>query len=188
MTTDAGDPHRYQREAMRDQGRPRARPVPVVEPLIGPDRYDYADAYEIRVREPDERSAEELARLAFEQAPWQARWFIWAVQRLLLGFRLGPRSSPDHIFGWRMLTSQHDVIQLGAVSPVLGRSLIVARRIDQTCARVTICIFFAHPLAARVLWAIAGPGHRRIVPYVMEHAAAAARNELGVGVTIGSAN
>jgi hypothetical protein len=60
---------------MRDQDRPRARPVPVVEPLIGSDRYDYADAYEIRVREPDERSAEEIARFAMEGAPWQARWF-----------------------------------------------------------------------------------------------------------------
>ena len=160
---------------MTGQGRLRARPVPVAEPLIGSDRYDYADAYEIRVREPDERSAEEIARFTFEQTPWPARWFIWAVQRLLLGFRLGPRSSPDHIFGWRILASQHDVIQLGAVSPVLGRSLIVARRVDPTCARVTICIRFARPLAAGVLWAIAGPGHRRIVPYVMEHAAAAAQ-------------
>ena len=161
---------------MTNQGRPRARPVPVEEPLIGTDRYDYADAYEIRVREPDERSAEELARFAFEQTPSPARWFIWAVQRLLLGFRLGPRSSPDHIFGWRILASQHDVVQLGAVSPVLGRSLIVARRMDPTCARVTICIFFARPLAARILWAIARPGHRRIVPYVMEHAAAVAQH------------
>ena len=160
---------------MRDHGRPRARPVPVVEPLIGSDRHDYADAYELRVHEPDERSAEELTRFALEGAPWQARWFVWAVQRLFLGIRLGPRSSPDHILGWRILTSEHDVIQLGAVSPVLGRSLIVIRRINPTCARVTICIFFARPLAASVLWALAGPGHRRIVPYLMEHAAAAAQ-------------
>jgi hypothetical protein len=160
---------------MRDQGRPRARPVPVEEPLIGSDRYDYAEAYEIRVREPDERSAEEIYRSGFEGAPWQARWFVWAVQRLFLGFRLGPRSSPDHIHGWRILTSQHDVVVLGAVSPVLGRSLIVQRRVDQTCARWTMCIRFARPLAARVLWAIAGPGDRRIVPYLMEHAAAAAQ-------------
>jgi hypothetical protein len=42
---------------MRDQGAPRARRVPVVaeEPLVGSDRYDYADAFEIRVREPDRR-------------------------------------------------------------------------------------------------------------------------------------
>ncbi len=160
---------------MRDHSRPRARPVPVAEPLIGTQRYDYADAYEIRVREPDERSAEELARFAFERAPRPARWFIWAVQRLLLAFRLGPGSSPDHIFGWRILISEHDVVQLEAVSPVLGRSLIVARRIDETCARATICISFARPRLARVLWAIALPGHRRIVPYVMEHTAAVAQ-------------
>ena len=40
---------------MRDQGAPRARRVPVVaeEPVIGSDRYDYADAFEIRLGEPD---------------------------------------------------------------------------------------------------------------------------------------
>lgn len=158
---------------MSGYGRPRARPVPVAEPLLGEDPYDYADAYEIPV-EPDGRSAEEHARLALERAPWAARWFVWAVQRLLLGFRLGPRSSPTHILGWRIVASEHDVIQLAAMSPVLGRSLIVLRRIDRTCARVTICIFFARPLAARFLWAMAVPGHRRIVPYLMERAAAAA--------------
>jgi hypothetical protein len=147
----------------------------VEEPLIGSDRYDYGSAWEIRVRKPDERSVEEIVRSSLEGAPWQARWFVWAVQRLFLGFRLGPRSSPDHILGWRILTSQHDVVQLEAVSPVLGRSFIVHRRIDQTCARVTICIFFARPLAARVLWAIAVHGHRRIVPYLMERGAAAAK-------------
>jgi hypothetical protein len=40
---------------MTDQGAPHARGVPVVaeEPLIGSDPYDYAHAFEIRVREPD---------------------------------------------------------------------------------------------------------------------------------------
>ena len=47
---------------MKDQSAPRARRLPVVaeEPLIGSDRYDYADAFEIRVREPDTRSAEQF--------------------------------------------------------------------------------------------------------------------------------
>src|SRR5438034_3845779 len=84
---------------MRDQGAPRARRVPVVadEPLIGGDRYDYADAFEIRVREPDARTAEQFARCALEQAPWLVRWTVWIAHRHLLRVRLGPRSSPDHV-------------------------------------------------------------------------------------------
>ena len=110
---------------MRDQGAPRARRVPVVadEPLIGGDRYDYADALEIRVREPDARTAEQFARCALEQAPWLVRWTVWIAHRHLLRVRLGPRSSPDHVSGWKILTSQPDVIHLEAVSPLLGRGV-----------------------------------------------------------------
>ncbi len=160
---------------MRDQGAPRARRVPVVadEPLIGGDRYDYADAFEIRVREPDARTAEQFARCALEQAPWLVRWTVWIAHRHLLRVRLGPRSSPDHVSGWKILTSQPDVIHLEAVSPLLGRGVIVGRRVDPTCVVITTYVFYTRPPAlARVVWKIAGPLHRRIAPYLLEHAAA----------------
>jgi hypothetical protein len=161
---------------MTDQGAPRARRIPVVadEPLIGSDRYDYADAFGIRLREPDARSAEQFARCALEQAPWRVRWTVRIVQRHLLRLRLGPRSSPDHLLGWKILTSQPDVIHLEAVSPLLGRGAIVARRVDPTCAVVTTYLFYARPAPARVLWKIAGPLHRRVAPYLLERAAATA--------------
>ena len=158
---------------MRDQDAPRARRVPVVaeEPLIGSDRYDYADAFEIRVREPDARSAEQFARCALERAPWPVRWTIWIAHRHLLRVRLGPRTSPDHISGWKILTSKPDVIQLEAVSPLLGRGVIVGRRVDPTCTTITTYVFHTRPALARVAWKIAGPLHRRIAPYLLEHAA-----------------
>ncbi|MCU1451662.1 MAG: hypothetical protein JWP02_3832, partial [Acidimicrobiales bacterium] len=70
----------------------RARQVPVVaeEPLIGGDRYDYADAFEIRVAEEDTRSSEQFARCALEQAPWALRRTVWIVHRHVLRLRLGP--------------------------------------------------------------------------------------------------
>jgi hypothetical protein len=161
---------------MRDQGAPRARRVPVVaeEPLIGSDRYDYADAFEIRVREPDARSAEQFARCALEQAPWPVRWTIWIAHRHLLRLRLGPRSSPDHVHGWKILTSQPDVIHLVAESPLLGRGVLVGRRVDPTRVVVTTYLFYMRPASARVVWKIAGPLHRRIAPYLLERAAATA--------------
>lgn len=160
---------------MRDSSSPRAQRVPVAadEPLIGDDRYDYADAFEIRVREPDGRTAEQFARSALEQAPWPVLWTIRIAHRYLLRFRLGPRSSPDHLIGWKILTSEPDVVHFEAVSPLL-RGVIVGRRLDPTCAVITTYVFFTRPAPARLLVRIVGPLHRRIAPFLMERAAATA--------------
>src|SRR5438128_9164750 len=99
---------RRSRWAMRDQTAPRARRVPVEadELLVGRGRYDYADAFEIRLRNPDTRSAEQFARCALEQLPLPVRWTIRIAHRHALRLRLGPRSSRDHVLGWKILTSQ----------------------------------------------------------------------------------
>jgi hypothetical protein len=162
---------------MGDQSAPRARRVPVVaeEPLIGSDRYDYADAFEIQVREPDARSAEQFARCALAEAPWPVRWTIWIAHRHLLRLRLGPGSSSDHLLGWKIVTSQPDVIHLSAESPLLGRGVLVGRRVDSTCMVITTYVFYTHSAPGRVVWKIAGPLHRRIAPYLLERAATANR-------------
>jgi hypothetical protein len=156
----------------------RARRVPVVADrgLPGSDRYDYADAFEIRVREPDPRSAEEFARFALEHAPWLLRWTIWIAHRYLLRLRLGPRTSPDHLLGWNIVSSRPDRVHLEAASPLL-RGVLVGRRVTSRCAVVTTYVFFRRPRFARALWKIAGPLHRRIAPYLMERAAAARSRE-----------
>jgi hypothetical protein len=158
---------------MSDQRALRARRVPVVadEPVICGDRFDYADAFEIRVPAADARSAEELARCALEQASSPVRWTVRIAHRHLLRLRLGAASSPDHLFGWKILTSEPNLIHLEAVSPVLGRGVLVLRRVDPTRAVMTTYLFYARPVSARVVWSIAGPLHRRIAPYLLERAA-----------------
>ncbi|HYI44455.1 MAG TPA: DUF2867 domain-containing protein [Actinomycetota bacterium] len=148
----------------------RRRAVATDEPLIGADRYDYADAFEVRVPRPDPRSAEQWARAALEQAPRTVRWVIRVAHRYVVRFRLGPSSSPNHVLGWSIVTSQHEAIVLEAVSPLL-RAVIVARRIDPTVALATTYLFFTRPTAVRIVWAIVGPVHRRVAPYLLEHAA-----------------
>src|SRR5919201_971712 len=103
----------------------RAQPVPVAadEHLIGGARYDYADAFEVRVEESDGRSAEELVRSALERASWQVRWTVWLTHRYVLRFRLGPRSSPDHVLGWKVATSEPEAFHLEAVSPFLRAAI-----------------------------------------------------------------
>ena len=161
---------------MTGESAPRARrvPVPDREPLIGNDQYDYADAFEIRLRESDARSAEEFARYALEEAPWPVRGTVWFAHRYVLRLRLGPRASPHHRFGWKILTSQPDVIHLEAVSPLLGRGVIVGRRPDPTRAVITTYVFFRRPALGRAIWTVTGPLHRSVAVYLLEHAAAAA--------------
>jgi hypothetical protein len=157
---------------MSNQSAVRAHRSPVVtdEPLVGHARYDYADAFEIRLGDADPRSAEQFARSALEEAPWPLRWTIRLVHRRLLRFRLGPRSSPDHLLGWTIITSKPDVIQLQAVSPLL-RAVIVSRRLDLPGAVVTTYLFYRQPVPARVVWTVVGPLHRRVAAYLLEHAA-----------------
>ncbi len=68
---------------------------------LGVDPSDYADAFEIRLSATDPRTAEQFARDALENAPRHLRAAVragWGV----LGFRLGPRTSPRHVFGSRV--------------------------------------------------------------------------------------
>jgi hypothetical protein len=154
----------------------RAQRVVVTEaPPAGLRRYDYADAFEIRVRERDAHPAEHWARCALEQAPWPARWTVLIAWRFLLQFRLGPRPSPHHVLGGRILVSEPDVIQLEGSGPLM-RGIIVARRVAPARMRVTTFVVYKRP-GARVVWTIAGPIHRRAAPYLMERAAATLQGE-----------
>lgn len=153
---------------------PRARriPVPAEEPLIGSDSYDYADAFEIELRQPDTRSPEQFTRCALEQGPWPVRWTVWIAQRHVLRLQLGPRSSPDHVLGWTILTSRPEVVHLEAVSPLLRGVLVLRRRAPTVVAVTTYVRYTRAP--ARLLWAIVGPVHRRVARYLLQHAAATA--------------
>lgn len=152
--------------------RPRARRVSAsTAPLIGVGRFDYADAFEIRVPTPDPRDAEHFVRDALEQAPRWVTRAVWSVQRSVLRLRLAPRSSPEHLLGWTIVTTEPDIIHLEAESPV-GRGVIVVRRVEPTRAVVTTYLFFARPALGAALWRIVGPLHRRVAPYLMERAAA----------------
>jgi hypothetical protein len=73
-----------------------AQRVEVAGDLLG-GTYDYADAFEVRLPEPDTRTAEQWLRSGLEGAPDALRWTILFAHRFVLGLRLGPRTAPDHI-------------------------------------------------------------------------------------------
>lgn len=159
---------------MKRQATSRARRRAVVEqPPAGTHPPDYADAFEIEVPASDPRTAEQLARVALEQAPLYLRLTVRGAHRHLLRMRLGPPSSADHVFGWRIVRSEPDTVQLEATSPLLGRAVIVGRRTAPNRTMVTTFVFYARHAPARLVWTVVSPLHRRVAPYLMEHAVAA---------------
>jgi hypothetical protein len=149
--------------------RVRRRPV-VAEPLIGSQRYDYADAFEVRLESDDARSAEDVFRAGLEQAPASLRALVLIAHRHILRFELGPSSSSDHVLGWQILASEPDVVHLSAAGPLL-RGVLVGRKVGPTAVVLTTFVYYRHP-AARIIWAIVGPLHRRVAPYLLRRAAA----------------
>ncbi|TFV87022.1 DUF2867 domain-containing protein [Blastococcus sp. CT_GayMR16] len=144
------------------------------DPLSGNRRPDYADAFEIGTSEPDARTAEQWARCALEEAPVAVRWTIQIAHRYLLRFRLGPHPSREHVLGWRIVATEPDLIRVEASSPLLD-AVIVGRRVDPTCTRLTTSLFYVRPAAARAVWTLVGPLHRRIAPYLLSRAAPSGR-------------
>jgi hypothetical protein len=139
------------------------------EPLLPDAAYDYADAFEVTLSEPDDHPAETWVRTALEASPAALRRLIGIVHGRVIRFRLGPTSDPQHIIGWRIVTSEPDVVCIEAVGPIL-RAAISARRTSPRAAVLTTFLWYAHP-RARLLWLVVGPLHRRVAPYLLRRAA-----------------
>lgn len=129
---------------------------------------DYVDAFEVPKLSTDTRTPEQWARAVFESAPRLVRWFLLLGWRWVLGLRLGPRPSPDHVLGWRIVSTEPDAIHLE-----LRSALMVARLILRVASSTTVWITNVHYTRslARPLWTAVGLIHRKIIPYLLGRAA-----------------
>ena len=152
------------------------RVAPDAQAPDGSQGFDYADAYEIRLEAPDERTAEEWMRCALDEAPAPVLRTILVAHRFVLGFHLAPRSAPGSLMGWPIVQSVPDLIQLRATSPLMQGDLFV-RRDSPVQTTLLTYLSFNRPGPGRLIWMAVGPLHRRIAPYLVERSAAAgARN------------
>jgi hypothetical protein len=131
--------------------------------------YDYA--CEVQAAEGDGRSAEEWARATFASAPLLLRWFILVGWRVGLGLRLESTTSPSYVLGWKVLSATPRAAVLGVDSFVLTARLVV--NVDHSKVIHATFVRYDRPLA-RLLWAFAAPIHRRVIPYLLNRAAAKA--------------
>ena len=143
------------------------RRIAVDQPSTGR-RPDFACAYEVDIATGDDRTSERWARNAWEGASAPLRWFMLVGWRLVLGLRLGPRTSPDHILGWQITdrTPNRTVCQLS--SPFLRAS-------NTFCQEGGRLVWSTEVIydrgIARVIWPPVSLLHRPLVRLALQRAA-----------------
>jgi Protein of unknown function (DUF2867) len=130
---------------------------------------DYVDVFDVPIPQGDSRTAEQALRDAVGDEPGGGGSVVLWIHRHVLGFRLGPYSSPNHIIGWPITRSDHDEIVLTAPGPLMRGQLTLRRR-DGRAALITR-LRYRHKIAARAVWAAVGPLHRVVAPRLVEHSA-----------------
>lgn len=123
---------------------------------------DYADSFAVRRSGSDPRSAEQWARDGFERLPSSSRRFGLLAHRWLLGFHLGPFTSVNHIFGWRIVTSRPELLHLQAQGPRLTGHMLW--QVEDERLVMTTFVQYENRFVGPAIWAIVGIIHRDAVP------------------------
>ena len=136
---------------------------------------DYADVFTAVTGGAAGRSAEGWARAALEGTPTgRSAPFLWR----LLGLRLGPTPSPDHVQGWRILDRGDDWITLEATSGLMTAHAVA--HVDEGHVSLALFLRYDRPVAALV-WLPVGAMHRRGVPAMLRQALRLTMTEAGAG-------
>jgi hypothetical protein len=130
---------------------------------------DYVDVFEVPMLDGDLRSAEEAFRDALGDEPGALGSLVLWIHRHVLGFRLGPYSSPEYIIGWPIIRSDHAELVLETGGPLMRGQLRLQRHDGR--AVLTTRLHYGHKMAARAVWAVIGPLHRAVAPRLMERSA-----------------
>ncbi len=161
----------------RSNARTRAHRVVVFETppstVVSP---DYADAFEVTRSPTDRRSPEQWARDGFERLPVTIRRSGLLIHRWILGFRLGPWTSSDHVFGWRIVASEPELLHLEARSTLLSGHMVW--RVHHGRLVMTTFLQYEMRRTASAVWVVIGNIHRGCAPPLLELAAIA--REAGV--------
>jgi hypothetical protein len=129
----------------------------------------YACAFEIDTTSTDSRTAEHWLRAMFEDASPVLRTFILSGWSGALRLRLGPKTSPQHIIGWKIMSVSQTKVVITVDGPVLSACQVVQIS-NGTVVHVTI-VHFDRP-AAKPIWAVAAPIHIRTIPYLLKQSRA----------------
>lgn len=128
---------------------------------------DYIDLCTITTAGAADRSPEEWARAALEEAPLARR----NARRLwrLLGLRLGAPGAVGHVQGWRIAGRGADWIRLETASWYLTGRAVCLVRDDQ--ASIALALRYDHRRIASAVWSLVAGPHQRAVPTMLRQAA-----------------
>jgi Protein of unknown function (DUF2867) len=129
----------------------------------------YGATWEVAIADGNARSAERWARDTFEGAPPALRTFLVLGWRAGLGLRLGPRPSPDHILGWKILTEAPDLIIMSVQSAALGTAHLMVQ-VESSRVALTSLVRYEKKWA-RPVWSAVQPIHHLVIPYLLRRAA-----------------
>jgi hypothetical protein len=130
---------------------------------------DYVDLITATTGEVVAKSPEEWARAVLEDTPTgRSAPRLWR----LLGVRLGPRSSPDYVQGWRIADRGDDWIRIEATSWFMTAHAVV--QVDDGQVSVALFVRYDRPIAA-LIWPPVSVMHRRAVPVMLHEALKAPR-------------
>lgn len=135
---------------------------------------DYMDSYTLATEVRD-RSAEKWARAVLESTPLgrRARW-LWQ----LLGLRLGPAGSPDHVQGWKIAERGSDWVRVETSSWFATAQAVCA--VDNRGVSLALFLRYDHPIGA-LIWAPVSVMHQRAVPLLLGQALTRSRARRGPG-------
>jgi hypothetical protein len=125
---------------------------------------DYVDRFAIDI-DTSTTSPEGWARVLLEETPaGRSAPMLWR----LLGLRLGPRGSAEHIQGWRVAWRSDEALRLEASTWYMTAHAVLEALGDHLA--VSLFIRYDNALA-RVIWPPAAVLHRRGVPQLLRQAA-----------------
>lgn len=134
----------------------QVRKVDVTDPVAVGRRYDYADAFEVDLPEPDFDAPQAWVLAGLDDTPAVAVWIV-----SLLGIEDAPSTSPDKVDGWRIVESNAEVVHLERSVPLMHVT-VVGRRVGTSGRMLTSILDYERPAFARLVWAVVGIGHRRM--------------------------
>jgi hypothetical protein len=132
----------------------------------------YVDLFTLATPRATDWSAEDWARAIFEQAPL-ARHNARLLWRLL-GLRLGPRHSPDHVQGWIIAGRGDDWLRAETASWYMTAQAVCL--VEKGQVSISLALRYDH-LVARPVWSIVCGPHQRAVPIMLRQAVTALERE-----------
>jgi hypothetical protein len=129
----------------------RARRVSVSDPIAAAHRYDYADAFELRLEGRDRCSPEEWVRAGVDATP------AW-IKRIA--------GAKDGLGSARIVESDAEVVVLEGSDPLMD-TVMVGRNVEPERRVLTTVLRYRRPLLARAVWEFLGILHRRTARQVV---------------------